>query len=180
MTHWKLNTMTANEVKRSCSFCGIEEVRAEHLFLGPGVAICDVCVETCRQPMDDPAHKTPEPEELANAISAGLGWGPLNCGTAIRANFCCEYCGKRMLRSVDNYYSWEVDHIIPGGEDSLDNYALACHTCNHLKHSYAPSGGSRSERLTDAVREIGRRRAKKIAELQNLRSLLGLPALIDA
>ena len=170
--------MTSNAVTTSCSFCGIERERIEQLYVGPGVAICDVCVDACRQPVGELGHKTPEPEYMAEMISTELGWGPLNCGTAIRAKFCCEYCGKRMLSSLDDYYSWEVDHVIPRGEDSLENYALACHTCNHLKHTYMPTGASREERLHDAKREIGKRRSKKAVELQKLRSLLGLPALV--
>lgn len=163
-----------------CSFCGIEKSRTERLFLGPEVAICDACVESCRGELDGPYPEAPEPGVLAGALSSRMGWGPLNCGTAVRANFRCEYCGKRLLSSLDNYYSWEVDHVIPGGGDSLDNYALACHTCNHLKHHYVPSGDTRDERIIDARREIRRRRSSKTAELQKLRGVVGLPELVDA
>jgi 5-methylcytosine-specific restriction endonuclease McrA len=130
--------------------------------------------------MDDPYGSAPEPEELAASIQSRMGWGPLNCGTAVRANFCCEYCGKRMLSSLDSYYSWEMDHIIPGGPETPENYALACHACNHLKHRYVPSGESRAERLEDARKEVCRRRSSKLAELQKLRSVIGLPVLVDA
>ena len=30
-----------------------------------------------------------------------------------RAGYKCEYCDKDILASVDNYLSWELDHIIP-------------------------------------------------------------------
>ena len=115
----------------------------------------------------------PEPEDLAAAIGRGLAWGPLNCGAAVRAGFRCEYCGRSLLQSLDDYYSWEVDHIVPGGPDSLDNYALSCHTCNHVKHRYEPVGNSRSERLEDARREVLARRQTKQLELDKLRSIIG-------
>jgi 5-methylcytosine-specific restriction endonuclease McrA len=165
-------------MERSCGFCGIEESRVERLFLGPNVAICNVCVESCSEHAEQPYQSASTPENLAFLLFSQLGWGPLNCGTAIRARFCCEYCGTRLLGSLTDYYSWEVDHIVPGGEDSLENYALACHACNHLKHRYAPSGDSREERVADARPEIERRRASKMAELQKVRGILGLPPLV--
>lgn len=166
----------------SCSFCGIEKERTEKLFLGPGVAICDACVEACQEPFDDDLRERLrlEPDKFSEAIANDLNWGPLNRGAAIRANFCCEYCDRRFLRSLDNYYSWQVDHVTPGGGDSLDNYAIACQTCNHLKHNYVPAGETREERVRDARREVARRRSNKLAELAKLRELLGLPQLIGA
>lgn len=163
-----------------CSFCGIEQSRTEKIFLGPGVGICDVCVESCQGPFDDDLRQRLllEPEKFSQAIEENLSWGPLNRGAAIRANFSCEYCDRRFLRTLDDYYSWQIDHIIPSGEDSLDNYALACQTCNHLKRNYLPSGDTRDERIADARREISKRRSHKLAELARLRDALGLPQLI--
>ena len=165
-----------------CSFCGIEQDRTEKLLLGPGVAICDVCVEACRGPFDDDLHERLglDPEQFSEAIAKNFKWGEINRGSAIRAKFCCEYCGRRLLRSLDDYYSWQIDHVIPNRDDSLEYCALACQTCNHLKHDYVPSGATREERVADARREVTKRRAAKRAELDKLRELLGLAPLVAA
>ena len=52
-----------------------------------------------------------------------------------RAQGCCEYC----LCQVDfATQSFSVEHILPvsqGGDDSLENLALACQGCNGHKHA---------------------------------------------
>ena len=114
-----------------------------------------------------------EPDELIAALRTHMGWGPLNSGAATHAKFCCEYCGVCLLESIMLYYSWEIDHIMPGKGDNLDNCALACRTCNHLKHFYPPNGVTREERVRDAAREIGLRRDKREKELAKVRALVG-------
>lgn len=166
-------------MEKVCSFCGIEQSRTDHLFVGSNVAICEVCVQSCKEPLDAPYLEAIDADRMAEIIAARMNWGPVNCGCAVRARFHCEYCGKNMLNSVDNYYSWEIDHIIPGRDDSLDNCALACRTCNHLKHHYVPVGVERTDLTADARRKIDERRRIKMAELQKLRGIIGLPALID-
>ncbi len=59
---------------QSCSFCGKSEDQVKKLLAGPsGVCICDECVETCRQILDnesvansdaDAPVKLPKPEEI--------------------------------------------------------------------------------------------------------------------
>jgi hypothetical protein len=51
----------------------------------------------------------------------------------LRANFLCEYCHTD---ETWQYIPFTIDHIISvseGGEDSLDNLALACFHCNRYK-----------------------------------------------
>lgn len=172
----------SNERIEKCSFCGIEASRTEKLIVGPDVAICDACIESCRVPFDGDLRSrlALEPEKFSEAIAKDLDWGHLNRGAAIRANFCCEYCDRRLLKSLDDYYSWQVDHITPKAGDSLDNYAVACQTCNHLKRDYVPSGNTREEKVRDARRVVQKRRSEKRVELAKLRNLLGLPELVDA
>ena len=61
-------------------------------------------------------------------------WGDGNAAVlGLRAGFNCEYCGKYLLQSVDNYVDWEADHIDPrsaGGPNNFDNLALSCRQCN--------------------------------------------------
>lgn len=69
-------------------------------------------------------------------------WGPIETELAIEFDFCCAYCGKNMFDSVDNYKEWQTDHIIPaskGGDDSIENYALSCRTCNFIKSTWNPA-----------------------------------------
>lgn len=51
----------------------------------------------------------------------------------VRANYLCEYC--HALEKWQ-YVAFTIDHVIPltqGGDDSLDNLALACFHCNRRK-----------------------------------------------
>ena len=51
----------------------------------------------------------------------------------VRANYLCEYC--HALEKWQ-YVALTIDHVIPltqGGDDSLDNLALACFHCNRRK-----------------------------------------------
>jgi 5-methylcytosine-specific restriction endonuclease McrA len=69
-------------------------------------------------------------------------WGPIETKLGIEFNFCCAYCDKRMLESVENYKEWQTDHIIPSskdGKDSIENYALSCRTCNFIKSTWNPA-----------------------------------------
>jgi 5-methylcytosine-specific restriction endonuclease McrA len=50
-----------------------------------------------------------------------------------RANFLCEYCHTD---ETWQYIPFTIDHVIPvseGGEDNLENLALACFHCNRYK-----------------------------------------------
>ncbi len=50
-----------------------------------------------------------------------------------RAYGCCEYC---MSQEKYASQSFSIEHIIPvfsGGDDDLENLALACQGCNNIK-----------------------------------------------
>ena len=69
---------------------------------------------------------------------------PLYTAGANRAGFRCEYC--RAPNQVFNF-AFEVEHIQPrsaGGDDSSDNLALACESCNLFK-SDATTGWDEEE-----------------------------------
>lgn len=46
---------TKDQVKSTaliCSFCGIEQSQCKKIVQGPGVNICDQCVELCQEIID--------------------------------------------------------------------------------------------------------------------------------
>ena len=58
---------------------------------------------------------------------------PLYPAVAVRADFRCEYC--HAPEQVFNF-TFDVEHIQPRsaeGDDSMDNLALACESCNLFK-----------------------------------------------
>lgn len=58
----------------------------------------------------------------------------LRVAVILRANSCCEYCGKPRVTFLPH----EVDHVIAekhGGSTTLGNLAYACFECNRHKGS---------------------------------------------
>ncbi|MEW6207604.1 MAG: HNH endonuclease signature motif containing protein [Acidobacteriota bacterium] len=47
-----------------------------------------------------------------------------------RANYLCEYCHTNERWQYDPF---TMDHILPSGEDTIENLALACFHCNRRK-----------------------------------------------
>lgn len=97
---------------------------------------------------------------------------------AVRARFCCEYCGKSFLDSVDAYDSWQIDHIVPNGDNSEANLALACKTCNfakrHSKKEQLEKCKSRNEKIELARQIVWERRARKEITLMKVRKFAQL------
>jgi 5-methylcytosine-specific restriction endonuclease McrA len=128
-------------------------------------------------PPDEDCNKEPDYEELTpdqrrlaeRMVAAGGLLLPENAEAAVRAGFCCEYCGTNMLGSVDVYAGWHWDHIVPKskkGSNGLANKALACGPCNYIKGKYNPRrfagpDATRKELIEVAKAEIIRRRARK-------------------
>jgi hypothetical protein len=53
-----------------------------------------------------------------------------------RANYLCEYCHSPERISATRF---TIDHIIPqslGGDDNLNNLALACRRCNERRYNF--------------------------------------------
>lgn len=166
-----------------CSSCGADKQNELKLLPGAeGMAVCLACVREMLGPPDLDALLLAERDRqhASQEIKRRLRWGPINTGAGVRARFRCEYCDRNLLRSVDDYYAWQIDHIVPGGGDADENIALACSTCNHLKHTFVPVGDCREQRVECARKHIGLRRVKKQAELEALRKVLGLPGLSES
>ena len=59
-------TQTRNRLYR-CSFCGKSQTEVKTLISGPGVFICDECVQLC-QPIIDKKPATQAPQEVRNPL----------------------------------------------------------------------------------------------------------------
>lgn len=112
-------------------------------------------------------------------------WSAEQAHLGIQAGFRCEYCGRDLVESVNSYYSWQRDHIVPlskGGSSRFSNRALACRTCNfNLKGRWDPrdAAGKHASRsdLIKAVRRYVSKQRKMVerGELDFLQRLLKRP-----
>ena len=55
-----------NQNKIKCSFCGKEQEQVRRIVAGPGVCICDECIELCQEIIDEDFSESaaPEPQEI--------------------------------------------------------------------------------------------------------------------
>ena len=109
-------------------------------------------------------------------------WDETNVKIALRAKCKCEYCGKNMFESIDNYKLWQIDHIIPkisGYEncDDFDNKALSCTQCNKdfknkwYSKSIIEEKMERSKYIDEIKIYIANNRLKKQKELDEIKKL---------
>ena len=115
----------------------------------------------------------------------GRKWGVKWATACERAGYRCEYCGKDMLASLDDYRSIETEHIIPrsaGGSEELDNLALSCPVCNsqRFKGRYNPAKdageGASRDKLIQAVKEhLIKKRVENYKEFLRYRLIVGYP-----
>ena len=71
-----------------CSFCGKEQEQVKKLIAGPGVYICDECIELCNEIIEEEVSEDVD-VELINTLSGRIGpsarW-PSPCTTTISAS----------------------------------------------------------------------------------------------
>ena len=112
---------------------------------------------------------------------AGLA-GAWTAEAGERARYKCEYCDKDMLASVDNYLSWQLDHIIPksaGGDHTLENMALSCRECTvRFKGSWNPAyvagkDASREELILVVRENVEKKRSSWVGYLSRCREIVG-------
>lgn len=112
---------------------------------------------------------------------AGLA-GAWTAEAGERARYKCEYCDKDMLASVDNYLSWQLDHIIPesaGGDHTLENMALSCRECKvRFKRSWDPAyvagkDASREELILVVRENVKKKRSSWVHCLSRSREIVG-------
>jgi hypothetical protein len=120
-----------------------------------------------------------EIEQLATEIVARLGWSEEAAFLGLRARFCCEYCDRPLLRSIEDYDTWQNAHVLPrsrgGSEDYRAKKAMACKTCNFMKrHTLLnePVTDLDRDQLIQRYREVFQeRRRRKAEELATVRAV---------
>ena len=117
-------------------------------------------------------------EQLRREKLAG-GWAP---EVGERAGYKCEYCDRDMLKSVDDFVSWQHDHIIPWsaeGKDEIENIALSCSVCNvQLKRTWNPADkvgkdASREEKIQAVRQYVREARSGWDERLSKFRKIVG-------
>src|SRR5579875_2972972 len=105
---------------------------------------------------------------------------------AERARYCCEYCDREMLKSVEDYKLWQKDHIVPicaGGTEDFDNLAIACRHCNwDFKRDWDPRKAEglpavprRDDLIKAAQGYIKRKKAEALLDLERVREIVVYP-----
>jgi len=62
-------------VAQRCNFCGKSKDQVRKLVAGPGVFICDQCIELCQEIINTEGPPTPEPGRRMTARrSSRSGW----------------------------------------------------------------------------------------------------------
>jgi hypothetical protein len=126
-------------------------------------------------------------DQLASELADRLGWSQEAAFLGLRAGFCCEYCDRPLLRSVEDYDTWQNDHVLPtnrgGSDDYKANKALACKMCNFLKrHTLLEDsieGLNRDQlvvRFRAMIQERRRRKDAEFGRIQEVFRELGLTA----
>lgn len=109
-------------------------------------------------------------------------WGEQEAKMGIESNFKCQYCGKDLLESVDNYKEWQADHLIPqslNGGNEVENLVLSCRTCNFIKSSWNPASvfedksPTRTDLIKAATDYINSKRALNLEQLIQFRKIVG-------
>ena len=96
-------------------------------------------------------------------------WSESTLMLAAETKFHCAYCDSYFFESIEHYYAFTVEHIVPpkhGGTNDLQNLTVACRTCNILKrtwnpYNYAPPNASRNELVAAARKYVLERREIK-------------------
>ncbi len=121
-------------------------------------------------------------DQLTRCISK---FSPATARAAIRCNFRCEYCDRPLLASIEDYDTWQWDHLEPvakgGSYDDETNGAIACQLCNSMKGTYTPSGSlaelGRDAYIAKVRTFLEAERQKKLDKLNAVRKIAGYEPL---
>jgi len=136
--------------------------------LSPGDAV-EYITKECGWSREDAEHVVSE------LMDVDTFWSPEAIALGARAHFRCEYCGRDLLGSSDDFKLWERDHILRSDppDDSLENLALSCLVCNSkLKSKWTPPGETRGERIQAVVDYVADLRARNEQRLKGFHRIL--------
>ena len=116
-----------------------------------------------------------EPREK-NALQ---DWSDSTLRLAIKTGFRCAYCGSDFFATIEHYYAFEVEHIVPRGrgpeiDEAPENLTVSCRTCNRLKRRWDPRSrvgdSATREQLIEAARKyVLEERQKKFERIKQER-----------
>ena len=120
-------------------------------------------------------------DEVAAELARLPRWYDVSLVVWPRAGYRCEYCGRNLLASLDEYrWGWNHDHLIPRSvsqDDSNDNMVLSCVACNRYKdtfdpHSVAGPDASRDDLIAAASKKIEELRSADQQLLEQVRHIV--------
>ena len=124
------------------------------------------------------------------ALTAELGryrWSNEAVALGIKHDFRCVYCGRDFLLSIDDFDTWQFDHVVPAsknGPDAIENKVIACKLCNFTKRNFDPStlagpNATLSELTQLAKDHVQSRRAENSQKLNEIKGILREAGLIS-
>ena len=136
-------------------------------------------METAKQRDPDQGATTMAEDEAIARLMSEYRWSREQIEWGIRAGFRCEYCGRDLLASVDDYDACQADHVYPqskGGSNADLNRAISCKTCNFMKRDWvAHAEPQTEEERAEAIRAvravIAQKRAAKQVDVAEVRRL---------
>lgn len=106
-------------------------------------------------------------------------WSDSTLRLAINTGFRCEYCQSDFFATIESYYAFEVEHIVPRGrgpeiDEAPENLTVSCRTCNRLKRRWDPRSKvgdfATRKQLIEAAREfVLEQRKEKFARIEEER-----------
>lgn len=60
-------------------------------------------------------------DDLAAELAGLPNWGSRGVECGIRAGLRCNYCGRDLLASLDDYKAWQQDHLVPNAKQGPGN-----------------------------------------------------------
>ena len=125
-------------------------------------------------------------DEMIVALTKCISkFGLATAKAAIRCNFKCEYCDRFLLGSIEDYDTWQWDHLEPvtkgGSPGDETNGAIACKHCNFMKGDFVPSQSlaefGRERYIAEIRAFLNTERQKKLEKLNAVRKIAGYEPL---